>query len=73
MLFRAHDNDDIASQFGLPNEEVREKLQRGLTKLKAYRDEHRPRPHLDDKILTCWNGLMVSFLFTPNSCIVFEY
>lgn len=34
-------------------------LQESLQKLKAWRDEQRPRPHLDDKIVAGWNGLMV--------------
>lgn len=30
--------------------------------LLAYRNEHRPRPHRDEKFLASWNGLMISGL-----------
>ncbi|MBX3737698.1 MAG: thioredoxin domain-containing protein [Candidatus Didemnitutus sp.] len=38
-----------------------EKLVRGLEKLRVVRAQ-RPRPHLDDKVITAWNGLMISAL-----------
>ena len=38
-----------------------EKLVRCLDRLRAVRAQ-RPRPHLDDKILAAWNGLMISAL-----------
>ncbi len=42
-----------------PAVEGDEELAISRTKLFARR-AHRPRPHLDDKILTAWNGLMIS-------------
>ncbi len=50
-----------AEQFKLPVPAAEEKLLAGLEKLKAIR-ARRPRPHLDDKVLTAWNGLMISAL-----------
>jgi uncharacterized protein YyaL (SSP411 family) len=38
---------------------VRDLLKQSREKLFAIR-EKRPRPHLDDKIITAWNGLMIS-------------
>jgi uncharacterized protein YyaL (SSP411 family) len=38
-----------------------EKIAAALDRLRAIRSA-RPRPHLDDKIITAWNGLMISAL-----------
>jgi uncharacterized protein YyaL (SSP411 family) len=46
-------------EFGKPEEEVREILDRSRPKLLAAR-EKRIKPERDEKILTSWNGLMIS-------------
>jgi uncharacterized protein YyaL (SSP411 family) len=48
-----------SSEFNLPLERVNAILAAGRAKLFDARGA-RPRPHLDDKILTGWNGLMIS-------------
>jgi uncharacterized protein YyaL (SSP411 family) len=52
---------DTARQLGRPAEEVQRLLAQSRAVLFAART-HRPRPHLDDKALTGWNGLMISAL-----------
>lgn len=50
---------EAAGEFHTTEEEVRATLARSKEKLFAVRAK-RIRPHLDDKILTSWNGLMLS-------------
>ncbi|HTB80933.1 MAG TPA: thioredoxin domain-containing protein [Opitutaceae bacterium] len=50
-----------ARELGLTLEMTNEKLVAALARLQVAR-ARRPRPHLDDKILTAWNGLMISAL-----------
>jgi hypothetical protein len=48
-----------AKHFGKEETEIREVLAKAHGTLFALRAK-RPRPHLDDKIITAWNGLMIS-------------
>jgi uncharacterized protein YyaL (SSP411 family) len=59
ILYVAHPLHETAERFRLPEEELSRLLERSRQKLQAAR-EQRPRPHLDDKIITSWNGHMIS-------------
>jgi uncharacterized protein YyaL (SSP411 family) len=48
-----------AKHFGKDEADVRRLLAEGRVKLFEIRAK-RPRPHLDDKIITAWNGLIIS-------------
>lgn len=52
---------EIAYELEIPEESLREQLERIRQKLLATRDK-RVRPLRDDKILTDWNGLMIAAL-----------
>lgn len=58
ILFRAHPLDETAILFGKSEKETGEILESARRDIFAVR-AHRPRPPLDDKILTSWNGLMI--------------
>jgi uncharacterized protein len=59
ILYQAHTLEETAAHFGRDLEEVRAALVPARQVLFKARS-HRIRPHLDDKILTGWNGLMIS-------------
>ncbi|MBI4476853.1 MAG: thioredoxin domain-containing protein [Acidobacteria bacterium] len=60
-LFIARAIGDVAQMTGTPEPEVRQALDEARRVLFEARNT-RPRPHLDDKILTAWNGLMIAAL-----------
>jgi uncharacterized protein YyaL (SSP411 family) len=61
-----------AQGLGLAPEVAAKRLGAALETLRGVR-EKRPRPHLDDKIITAWNGLMISALaraaVSPAECL----
>ncbi len=59
ILFEAHTIEETAAYFSQPIADVTTWLDQAAAKLVAIRNT-RPRPHLDDKVLTAWNGLMIS-------------
>jgi uncharacterized protein YyaL (SSP411 family) len=59
ILIERHTIAETAKQFKKSEDEVRQSLERSREKLFAIRAK-RPRPHLDDKIIAAWNGLMIS-------------
>jgi uncharacterized protein YyaL (SSP411 family) len=61
LLYTARSVEDVASTTGRSADEVIEVLRKSRSLLMTRRSL-RPRPHLDDKVLTAWNGLMIAAL-----------
>ncbi|NOT43715.1 MAG: thioredoxin domain-containing protein, partial [Acidobacteria bacterium] len=59
LLYVAHSLDEVARATGRDEPDVESVLARSRERLWARRAT-RPRPHLDDKVLTAWNGLMIA-------------
>src|SRR5437588_5062722 len=59
ILIERHTIAETAQRFKKSEQEIRDSLAKSSEKLFAIRAK-RPRPHLDDKIIAAWNGLMIS-------------
>ncbi|HEU5023168.1 MAG TPA: thioredoxin domain-containing protein, partial [Bryobacteraceae bacterium] len=59
ILLQAHSIEETATHFHRPADEMMRELEDARRRLLAARAQ-RVRPNLDDKILTSWNGLMIS-------------
>ncbi len=59
ILYIPHSLTATAQRFGKEEQEIQKVLADARERLFAARQK-RPRPHLDDKIITAWNGLMIS-------------
>ncbi len=59
ILYNARSLSETANKFEISTDEAHKIIEESKKVLFTAR-EKRPRPHLDDKILTSWNGLMIS-------------
>jgi uncharacterized protein YyaL (SSP411 family) len=59
VLMEQRSVSETAARLGIPVEAITESLAVSRKRLFDVRSK-RPRPHLDDKVLCAWNGLMIS-------------
>jgi len=60
VIFLDKEVSELATEFGVPEAEILTELETIRVKLFQWRNEHRPRPHLDNKFIASWNGLMTA-------------
>ncbi|MEW5984163.1 MAG: thioredoxin domain-containing protein [Acidobacteriota bacterium] len=73
LLYVARSVPSLAEQFGLDARVVAERLVQARRVMFDARSS-RPRPHLDDKVLAAWNGLMIAALARASRvCWSVEY
>ncbi len=61
ILYRRHDVDQSAAALGLEKAPIEQTIESSKTQLLKAR-ERRTRPHLDDKVITGWNGQAIGVL-----------
>ena len=71
ILYTAASVDDIVAATGRTAEDVVDALGRARLVMFAARLE-RPRPHLDDKVLAAWNGLMIAAFARASRVLAVE-
>ncbi|MEO8512128.1 MAG: thioredoxin domain-containing protein [Ignavibacteria bacterium] len=59
ILYKKHTISETSNKFERSTDQINDLLDEAKKILFKVR-EKRPKPHLDDKILTSWNGLMIS-------------
>jgi uncharacterized protein YyaL (SSP411 family) len=59
LLYIAESMQELADHFDIPADQASDALSRARLRMFEARLS-RPRPHLDDKVLTAWNGLMIA-------------
>ena len=62
IIYTAVTPEELARKKGITVEEARRLIDSMLEALKRYREEHKPRPQVDTKILTSWSSMMITSL-----------
>ncbi|KAK6430975.1 hypothetical protein LTR95_012870, partial [Oleoguttula sp. CCFEE 5521] len=60
---------ELAKNLGVAEKLIKERIDSARRKLLDYRNRTRPRPALDDKIVTAWNGLAISGLAKASTAL----
>jgi uncharacterized protein YyaL (SSP411 family) len=68
VLYEAHSTEETAKKFNIGVEPAADKLTSGRKALFAAR-VRRPHPPLDDKVVTAWNGMMISALARASQAL----
>ncbi|KAA8895720.1 hypothetical protein FN846DRAFT_784662 [Sphaerosporella brunnea] len=61
--------EQLSQTYGMDVDKVESIIRDGRQKLLEHRNKERPRPNLDDKIVTSWNGLAIASLSRASSIL----
>ncbi|KAL7818262.1 hypothetical protein V8C26DRAFT_51839 [Trichoderma gracile] len=61
--------EELSKQFNVSVDTVKKNIEIARTALKKRREKERPHPDVDDKIVTGWNGLVVSALARTSTAL----
>ncbi|KAI5800275.1 hypothetical protein DFH27DRAFT_482843 [Peziza echinospora] len=59
----------LATQFGMTESDINDIIKNSRQKLLEHRNKERPRPALDDKVITAWNGLAIAALARAGAAL----
>jgi uncharacterized protein YyaL (SSP411 family) len=59
----------LSQTYGMDADKIESIIKEGRRKLLEHRNKERPRPNLDDKIVTSWNGLAIASLSRAASIL----
>lgn len=65
--------EQLSLTFGMEADQIKAIIKAGRKKLLEHRDKERPRPNLDDKIVTSWNGLAIASLSRAAAILEASY
>ncbi|KAI9893736.1 MAG: hypothetical protein M1814_005952 [Vezdaea aestivalis] len=69
VLQVARTTASLASEIGMSQEDVEIIIKRARDEVRQWRDDERPKPNVDDKVVAGWNGLAIGALARVSAAL----